>query len=173
MGEEARVATQSRQRKHLFSPKKMLIGAVLLICTLAVMFGMGVLAAHYGKPAFLPLNHGDGTDARIVGDTISSGTAVAVFKGAAPEVVQGLARRDDNCTETAVSHISAADAVEATASSIQLSVVVITQSRETAPGSIEGSVASSALESGSVSQIGIPIPISYATCFFLFNLYTN
>lgn len=49
-GDEGHKVTvvKSHKLKRVFTPKKIIIGSVLLICTLAVMFGMGVLAARYG-----------------------------------------------------------------------------------------------------------------------------
>ena len=61
-GDEGHKVVKSHKLKRTFTPKAIIIGTVLLVCTLAVMFGMGVLAARYGmsrspSPLEIALTH--------------------------------------------------------------------------------------------------------------------
>ena len=47
--DDGRDVAKSRNAKRFLTLTKVLGGCVLLVCMLAVMFGMGVLAARYSK----------------------------------------------------------------------------------------------------------------------------
>lgn len=52
-GQEVQVdqnVSKFQKLKTWLAPKKLLVGCVLLVCMLAVMFGIGILSAQYGKP---------------------------------------------------------------------------------------------------------------------------
>lgn len=53
-GDEGREMAKPQNSKRIVNPKKIFVGSVLLVCMLAVMFGMGVLAARYSTSSPLP-----------------------------------------------------------------------------------------------------------------------
>lgn len=59
-GDEGREMARTQKPKRILSPKKIIVGSILLVCMLAVMFGMGVLAARYStsSPRIDPFSYG-------------------------------------------------------------------------------------------------------------------
>ncbi|KAF7558666.1 hypothetical protein G7046_g5491 [Stylonectria norvegica] len=81
--------------KSYFSTKRIIAGTVILVCMLAVMFGMGVLAARYEESDF------------------HSGHVVVMAENSATQQAHGLVRRDEECTDSSAQFAS--DAAAATA----------------------------------------------------------